>query len=73
MADVQGLAKVESQMAVSDYEVFVLVKEFQNHSQIYRTTGGVHSAALCDNTTILVFNEDIGRHNAIDKSLVNVS
>jgi FdhD protein len=27
----------------------------------------VHSAALCDTKSILVFSEDIGRHNAIDK------
>jgi ACR3 family arsenite transporter len=39
----------------------------EHHSQIYRTTGGVHSAALCDTRSILVFSEDIGRHNAIDK------
>ena len=30
-------------------------------------THGVHSAALCDTENILVFSEDIGRHNAIDK------
>jgi FdhD protein len=27
----------------------------------------VHSAALCENGKILVFSEDIGRHNAMDK------
>ena len=27
----------------------------------------MHSAALCDTTNIIVFSEDIGRHNAIDK------
>ena len=30
-------------------------------------TGGTHSAALSDGKDILVFREDIGRHNAIDK------
>ncbi len=59
--------KVESQIAISAAEVFALVKEFQHRSQVYRATGGVHSAALCDNKGILVFEEDIGRHNAIDK------
>jgi len=44
-----------------------MAKEFQQRSQIFRTTGGVHSAALCDTEGILVFSEDIGRHNAIDK------
>jgi len=66
-ADVQGQVKVESQIGISALEVFALVKEFQYRSQIYRTTGGVHSAALCDNKGILIFSEDIGRHNAIDK------
>jgi len=66
-ADAQSQAKVESQIGISTLEVFALVKEFQHRSQIYRATGGVHSAALCDNKSILLFSEDIGRHNAIDK------
>ena len=66
-ADVQNLGKVESRIEISALEVFNLVKGFQHHSQIYRTTGGVHGAARCDNKDILVFAEDIGRHNAIDK------
>lgn len=66
-ADVQQQAKIESRMEISTGKVLSLVREFQQRSEIYRTTGGVHSAALCDTQSILVFNEDIGRHNAIDK------
>ena len=66
-ADVGGQVKVESQTRISAREVFELVKEFQHRSQVFRMTGGVHSAALCDTKSILVFSEDIGRHNAIDK------
>ena len=66
-ADTQALVKVQSNIKISALKVFNLVKEFQHHSQIYRTTGGVHSASLCDTENILVFKEDIGRHNAIDK------
>lgn len=65
--DIQGTAKVDSQVAISAHEVLTLAHDFQHHSQIYRSTGGVHSAALCDTKSILVFTEDIGRHNAIDK------
>ena len=65
-ADASG-QKVESQMEISADEVFTLVNEFQHSSQVYLETGGVHSAALCDRKSILVFSEDIGRHNAIDK------
>lgn len=66
-ADVKEQAKVESQIRISAPEVFALVNEFQHRSQVYRATGGVHSAALCDTKDILLFSEDIGRHNAIDK------
>ena len=66
-ADIQEQSKVESETTISNIEVFTLVREFQHRSQVFKATGGVHSAALCDTKNILVFNEDIGRHNAIDK------
>jgi len=65
--DVQGQVKVESRVEISTLEVLALVNEFEQRSRIYRATGGVHSAALCDIKNILIFSEDIGRHNAIDK------
>ena len=66
-ADVMGQKKVESKTSISATEVLELVREFQQRSEIFRATGGVHSAALCDTKSILIFSEDIGRHNAIDK------
>jgi FdhD protein len=66
-ADVEGLAEVESVMTVKAGEVLALVEGFQHRSPTFLKTRGVHSAALCDNQKILVFAEDIGRHNAIDK------
>lgn len=59
--------KVESRIEISADEVFTIANTFQHSSELYLATGGVHSAALCDRQAILVFNEDIGRHNAIDK------
>jgi FdhD protein len=67
LADAKDLAEVKSDMTVSADAIFGLVKQFQNQSQIFKETGGVHSAALCDKQSILIFKEDIGRHNAIDK------
>lgn len=66
MADVKHPG-VDSKITVNADEVLALMKEFQHRSELFRATGGVHSAALCDNKHIIVFNEDIGRHNAIDK------
>ncbi|MFO7995850.1 MAG: formate dehydrogenase accessory sulfurtransferase FdhD [Dehalococcoidia bacterium] len=59
--------KVESQMEISTEEVLDLVHRFQHGSHLYLATHGVHSAALCNRKGMLVFSEDIGRHNAIDK------
>jgi FdhD protein len=44
-----------------------IFREFQKRSEVYRLTGGVHSAALSDGQSMLAFAEDIGRHNAVDK------
>ncbi len=33
----------------------------------YRDTGGIHAAALTNDTDLLAHAEDIGRHNAVDK------
>jgi FdhD protein len=66
-----AVTKVESRMKISTDEVFILAQEFQRRSELYLSTHGVHSAALCDRATILIFQEDIGRHNAIDKIFGN--
>jgi len=63
----QAQAKVESDIEISVGEAFTLVDDFVQRSAVFKATGGVHSAALCDTKSILVFSEDIGRHNAIDK------
>lgn len=65
--DLQDEVKLESQLEVSPEEILALVKKFQQHSELYKTTHGVHSAALCNTENILLFSDDIGRHNAIDK------
>jgi FdhD protein len=66
-AAAQAQGKVESKIQISVPEISALANKFQRRCRIYRATGGVHSAALCDNKDILVFSEDIGRHNALDK------
>jgi FdhD protein len=67
VADAVNQNKVESQTAVSAHQVLSLMKEFQQRSEVFKDTGGVHSAALSDGENIITFSEDIGRHNAIDK------
>ncbi len=67
IADLHHEMRVESGLTISPDDVFGLVHQFQDYSDLHRATHGIHSAALCDAGRILVFSDDIGRHNAIDK------
>ncbi|MDT8394959.1 MAG: formate dehydrogenase accessory sulfurtransferase FdhD [bacterium] len=58
---------VTSDLAVTPDEIHYLMKELHRRSELYRGTGGVHNSCLADREGILVFRDDIGRHNAVDK------
>ena len=47
-------------------KVYKLLKNLASANKVYRTAGGVHGCAVCNNTEALSFVEDIGRHNAAD-------
>lgn len=59
--------KVKDDFFIDPATIKAIFKEFQQRSELFRLTGCVHSAALSDGKEILVFTEDIGRHNAVDK------
>jgi FdhD protein len=59
--------KINSDYKISADEVYGLMEKFAKRSDVFEATGGVHSAALCDRQDIIVFKDDIGRNNAIDK------
>lgn len=44
-----------------------LMREFNKMSTLFQDTGGVHSCALSNGKSILIMEDDIGRHNALDK------
>lgn len=60
---------VNLDLTLSSSEVLELMSQFEKRSELFRQTGGVHSAALAARDGIILFNEDIGRHNAVDKVL----
>lgn len=68
-SEFKGKLKKRSGRKIPSSLVGSLMKEFQKRSEVYRATGGVHSAGLANARGIVAFNEDIGRHNAIDKVL----
>lgn len=59
--------KIERPIPIEIEKIKSLVREFNRKSELFKDTGGVHSCALCNYKDILIFEEDIGRHNALDK------
>jgi FdhD protein len=58
---------VTGDVKVDVQDIIELMKKFNKNSELFLSTGGVHSVALCQGKEILLFHEDIGRHNALDK------
>ncbi len=60
--------KITSDIEVEAEKIWSMVRELNYRSEIYKKTGGTHSAMLCSfDGEILSFAEDVGRHNAVDK------
>ncbi len=53
--DAKCQARVKSKIEVSSNVVFALMDAFVHRSEVFKATGDVHSAALCDKKGILVF------------------
>ena len=44
-----------------------IVKEINQTKSLYLEAGAIHGSVLCDSNGMLVYMEDVGRHNAVDK------
>jgi len=53
---------------VSVYQsiIYGLLDNIRQQNEIYKRAGAVHGCGLCRQTDILLFVEDVGRHNAAD-------
>jgi FdhD protein len=47
-------------------QLYGIVNAIRVQQSIYKAAGSVHGCALCRGDGMLVFIEDVGRHNAID-------
>jgi FdhD protein len=47
--------------------VFALMEELARKAENYRSHGGIHSAAVGDENGMILYAEDIGRHNTLDR------
>ena len=66
-SNLRSLAQDRKPLPISSSSIKELLRKFRDMSELYVNTGGVHSAAFTDGQDIMLFAEDIGRHNAVDK------
>lgn len=59
--------KIKGDITITPQEIYSLVGSFNQMSNLFKETGGVHSCCLCEGDKIILFHEDVGRHNALDK------
>ncbi|WP_342508940.1 formate dehydrogenase accessory sulfurtransferase FdhD [Sporosarcina sp. FSL K6-2383] len=57
----------ETRVTLTPDDCLFLMEQMDQSAEMFRQTGGVHNAALCDSTGIVLARMDIGRHNALDK------
>ena len=66
MRDVEKV-KLRNDVRLADSDLFVLLEKVRRHETIYKQAGAVHGCALATTAgEILMFIEDVGRHNAVD-------
>lgn len=61
--------KITNTIDIKSNEIVDLMRSFNKDSELFNSTGGVHACAICNEHGIIYFEEDIGRHNALDKVL----
>ena len=59
--------RLRKDVFLEDADLFVLIEKVRKHETIYKQAGAVHGCALATAAgEILMFVEDVGRHNAVD-------
>jgi FdhD protein len=63
--------RLRADVRLADAQLFDLLEKVRRHETIYKQAGAVHGCALASTTgpasaEIMMFVEDVGRHNAVD-------
>jgi FdhD protein len=59
---------VDSQVTLRASQLTALGRAFGLQCHLHRATGGVHACGIANTERVLLFAEDVGRHNAFDKA-----
>ncbi|MCR9089663.1 MAG: formate dehydrogenase accessory sulfurtransferase FdhD [Rhodobacteraceae bacterium] len=65
MEGLEGLELPQTQVRLSD--LYALSNQINRTPSLYLEAGAIHGTVLCEGARPLVYMEDVGRHNAVDK------
>lgn len=65
MEGLEGLELPKAELRTS--WLYSLAKEINTLPSLYLEAGAIHGTVLCERDKVLVYMEDVGRHNAVDK------
>lgn len=65
MEGLEGLTLPQAEIRTS--WLYALAKEINTLPSLYLEAGAIHGTVLCQRDQTLVYMEDVGRHNAVDK------
>jgi FdhD protein len=65
MEGLEGVVLPDLKVKTSD--LYVLASKINRTPSLYLTAGAIHGTVLCQGAAPLVYMEDVGRHNAVDK------
>ena len=60
-------APLVSNCSVRAAQIFAMMHELNARATLYRESRGVHTSALFDGENLISLQEDVGRHNTLDK------
>jgi len=65
MAGIEGLTLPAAEVRTS--WLYALARQINTTPSLYLAAGAIHGTVLCRRDAMLVYMEDVGRHNAVDK------
>jgi FdhD protein len=65
MEQLEGVSLPEAELRTS--WLYALAKKINTRPSLYLEAGAIHGTVLCHRDKPLIFMEDVGRHNAVDK------
>ena len=65
MEEIESI-QLPDDVSITEDTFYGLIDSVRRHETVYKQAGAVHGCALAKDAQILMFVEDVGRHNAVD-------